>query len=116
MNITTLDAQPGELSVRFELTCFACPEQYDAFDEDTDQLIGYVRLRHGRFSVSPDSSSPDIFERRFPSDHLTEPEEEAIAHMSNYSDGVFENYDLRTAYLAVAARKIREYVNSNESS
>jgi len=28
-------------------TCFACPEQYDVYYEDT--LCGYMRLRHGYF-------------------------------------------------------------------
>lgn len=31
-------------------TCIACPEQYDAFDED-GEMVGYLRLRHGVFRV-----------------------------------------------------------------
>ena len=31
-------------------TCIACPEQYDVLDED-DEKIGYLRLRHGRFTA-----------------------------------------------------------------
>jgi hypothetical protein len=30
-------------------TCYACPEQYDVYYEDT--LCGYMRLRHGYFRV-----------------------------------------------------------------
>lgn len=31
--------------LRFELTCGACPEQYDIYKDD--KLVGYVRLRWG---------------------------------------------------------------------
>lgn len=34
-----------------KLTCGACPEQYDAFDEVTGKQVGYLRLRHGHFRV-----------------------------------------------------------------
>lgn len=34
---------------RLVCTCGACPEQYDVFDEKTNQQIGYLRLRHGVF-------------------------------------------------------------------
>jgi hypothetical protein len=40
--------------LRFVLTCDAFPEQYDVFDGDVQ--VGYVRVRHGNFSVS----CPDI--------------------------------------------------------
>ena len=33
-----------------KLTCAACPEQYDAFCEG--RLVGYLRLRHGKFTVT----------------------------------------------------------------
>lgn len=31
-------------------TCGTCPEQYDVFNQDGNK-VGYIRLRHGRFSV-----------------------------------------------------------------
>lgn len=31
-------------------TCGACPEVYEVYKKD--KLIGYMRLRHGRFSVN----------------------------------------------------------------
>lgn len=34
-------------------TCLACPEQYDVYFNSFK--IGYLRLRHGSFSVSTDS-------------------------------------------------------------
>ena len=36
--------------IRLVLTCGACPEQYDATDQQGRQ-VGYLRLRHGGFSV-----------------------------------------------------------------
>lgn len=33
--------------LRLVCTCRACPEQYDVYDGD--DLIGYMRLRHGYF-------------------------------------------------------------------
>ena len=36
------------MRLRLALTCSACPEQYDVFDEQNN-LVGYLRLRHGWF-------------------------------------------------------------------
>lgn len=35
-------------------TCGACPEQYEAYYKD--HQVGYLRLRHGYFSVSCNTS------------------------------------------------------------
>ena len=40
--------------VRLIRTCYACPQQYDAFLDG--KQVGYLRLRHGRFTVE----SPDV--------------------------------------------------------
>ena len=43
------------LKYRLVMTSVACPEQYDVFvigtDPDTDEKVGYLRLRHGRFTA-----------------------------------------------------------------
>ena len=45
----------------FKQTCFACPEQYDVFDEN-DKQVGYLRLRHGYFRVDfPDCGGETIY-------------------------------------------------------
>lgn len=42
-------------------TCDACPEQYDAFDGQ-GRMIGYLRLRHGRFTVDyPDVGGKNVY-------------------------------------------------------
>ncbi len=38
------------MSFRLVQTCGACPEQYDVFDEN-DEQVGYLRLRHGSFTA-----------------------------------------------------------------
>ena len=45
--------------LRLELTCPAVPEQYEVFKDDVQ--VGYLRLRHGIFSVTfPDVMGEDI--------------------------------------------------------
>lgn len=46
------------LEVRLIKTCDACPEQYDAYLGT--QMIGYLRLRHGRFTVEYPDSGGDL--------------------------------------------------------
>lgn len=54
-----MDTQFGD--IRLERTCFACPEQYDAFIGDIQ--VGYLRLRHGRFRVEvPDVGGQTVYE------------------------------------------------------
>lgn len=48
--------------ITLRLTCGACPEQYDAFDE-AGKKVGYMRLRHGHFRVDyPDVCHETIYE------------------------------------------------------
>ena len=79
------------MSVTLEQTCGGCPEQYDARDEN-GTLVGYLRLRHGHFTVQvPDPRGVLVYE--------AEP----------IGDGVFDP-DERDRYLETAKRKIREYL------
>jgi len=41
------------------MTCGACPEQYDVYDDD-DNIVGYLRLRHGMFAAHVDGSGGDV--------------------------------------------------------
>jgi hypothetical protein len=48
--------------IRLVQTCRAYPEQYDAFDEQGNQ-VGYLRLRHGVFTVDcPDSMGKTVYD------------------------------------------------------
>jgi len=43
-------------------TCAACPEQYDVFNSD-DEQVGYLRLRHGYFRADvPDCGGETVYE------------------------------------------------------
>jgi hypothetical protein len=41
--------KPLAEELKLELTCEMCPEQYDVYWKET--LVGYLRLRHGRFAA-----------------------------------------------------------------
>jgi len=69
-----------------ELTCGACPEQYDVFKGPIP--AGYLRLRHGEFRADvPDCGGEAVFE--------AEPE----------GDGVFEDHE-RERFLRLAIKAI----------
>jgi hypothetical protein len=71
-------------------TCDACPEQYDAFLDG--QLVGYLRLRHGYFSVECPNSGGELVYSAYP-----------------YGDGIFE-YEERDKYLNVAKEAIYNWI------
>lgn len=73
-------------------TCEACPEQYDAYREgNRDEIIAYLRLRHGTFRVEcPDVGGTEVYRAN--------PE----------GDGIFE-YEERDKYLTEAVKAIMEY-------
>lgn len=71
-------------------TCGACPEQYNAFYKD--KQVGYLRLRHGCFTVNyPDHMGHLIYE--------AEPE----------GDGCFHKGE-RDHYLKKARKAIKEAI------
>lgn len=60
--------------IRLEMTCGACPEQYDAFVGD--QQVGYLRLRHGYFRVEfPDVNGETVYETATIGDGIFDPDE-----------------------------------------
>ena len=83
----------GNMEIKLERTCFACPEQYDAFDEKGNQ-VGYLRLRYGYFTVTyPDVNGKLIYE------------------IQPKGDGLFED-DEREQYLHIAKEKIMEEIEN----
>lgn len=93
------------MSVRIVQTSIACPEQYDIYDAD-DELVGYVRLRHGKFTV--ERHGHEVFRREFPIQEgvKLEPEEREILFPGEYHDSVFGSDTARDAYLEIALRKV----------
>ena len=60
--------------IRLVQTCGACPEQYDAFEGDTQ--VGYLRLRHEHFRVdAPGCGGQTIYEASPSGDGMFEPDE-----------------------------------------
>jgi hypothetical protein len=76
--------------IRLVQTCGACPEQYDAFDGD--RQVGYLRLRHGGFTVS----CPD-------------PGGELVYDASPNGDGIFD-VEERDYYLRFAVDAIERWI------
>ena len=74
-------------------TCEACPEQYDAFYKN--ELVGYLRLRHGTFTVScPDVGGSPVY-------------------MTNTrGDGSFWDEEEREKELKRACSAIKQWVSS----
>jgi len=78
--------------ITFVRTCLACPEQYDAFDED-NKLIGYLRLRHSRFTVEcPNVGGELVY----------------VANLEGGGIGIFENEE-RYEHLKKAAQAISKH-------
>lgn len=84
--------------IRFELTCGACPEQYDAFVGN--KIVGYLRLRFGHFTVScPNVGGEYVYE-------------------TNIGDsgwaGMFLSDDERTTELAAAREAIAKWWRAHD--
>jgi len=75
--------------VHLDMTCGACPEQYDA--TIGNQVVGYLRLQHGHFTVEcPTTGGAYVYE--------AEP----------VGDGMFENWE-REKYLTAAKEAILKW-------
>lgn len=74
-------------------TCTACPEQYDVYDGK--KQIGYLRLRHGHFTVY----YPNVFG-------------ELIYEANPNGDGIFED-DERKDYLDAAKKAIATRISED---
>ena len=75
-------------------TCYACPEQYDAFVDG--EQVGYLRLRHGEFTVE----YPDVYGKLI---YEAEPE----------GDGLFSDNE-REYFLNKAKEEINKQLKEGE--
>lgn len=82
------------MKIELRQTCGACPEQYDAYVGET--MVGYLRLRHGAFSVTcPDASGEDVY--------IIAPND----------DGIFDD-DERDKYLTYAKAVIYQWLDKTD--
>lgn len=80
----------------FYKTCWACPEQYDVYD-DKEKIVGYVRLRWGRLTCEyPDVGGELIYD----------------ADIGDSWCGEFDNDEQRQFHLMAIADKILERMNN----
>lgn len=78
-----------------ERTCYACPEQYDVRNAE-GYLVGYMRLRHGFFTVE----CPDIMGTKV---YKALPE----------GDGVFQEHE-QLYFLTLGVRAINKWLEENK--
>lgn len=86
-----------------ELTCAACPEQYDVYLKD--KKVGYLRLRHGVFRCDyPDCGDETIYKAYPKGDGMFEYEERhmylqgALAALTNKLNIDDFNYEIKSDY------------------
>ena len=76
--------------LKFVMTCGACPEQYDAFLDG--EQVGYLRLRHGHFSVEcPDSGGTEVYAAKTKGDGLFY-EDERDFHLSMAARAILNDH------------------------
>lgn len=84
----------------FNQTCYACPEQYDVFDSNGNQ-VGYVRLRYGSLTCTyPDVGDEEIY----------------YENIGDGWTGCFTSEEERTYHLNVIAYKIHERMNKPDKA
>lgn len=90
---------PQDLEIngyKLVLTCPACPEQYDVFDNDGKKM-GYLRLRHGWFRADAPVCGGDTVYESHPN-----------------GDGIFDD-DEREPELTKAVEAIQAWWKNHES-
>ncbi len=71
-------------------TCIACPEQYDVFDAEGNQ-VGYLRLRHGYFRADvPDCGGKTVYEANTEGDGMFEANEK-YDHLQKATIAIINN-------------------------
>ena len=80
--------------LKFVMTSCACPEQYDVYKGD--EAVGYVRLRHGNFSVRTADQGVSLYFNR-----ITD-------------EGCFDSSESRAIHLGRAACAINRYIAFTE--
>ena len=83
---------------RLDLTCFACPEQYEVYDPQS-VLVGYIRLRHGILKVHcPDIGGDVVYNVKTIGDGVFDIESgERLYHLTKSIEAI-QAYTLRNIF------------------
>ncbi len=95
-----MDVHDGPSEINLVQTCGACPEQYDAFMDG--EKIGYLRLRHGFFSVEYTPDEETVYTANPKGDGCFEPDEQE-AYLTEAKQALFERHMLTKIGLAMQA-------------
>lgn len=97
--MVNLSGGEEKMNLRFERDGYACPEQYGVYNDDNNELVAYVRLRHGNLTVEcPDCGGDLVYEHKF----------------VNAQKGCFDDDDERYEYLIEVSKAIVEYYQEVE--
>lgn len=79
----------------FVVTCEACPEQYDVYDENANQ-VGYVRLRWGYlYAQCPHVGGVTVYSVDLDHDGGSfSSDEERMHHLNSIAEAITEHYVL----------------------
>ena len=89
-------------TIHFKQTCQACPEQYDVFYHHTagDVIeIGYVRLRHGKLTLSKEPLGEVFYTQDF-----------------NTIDGCFDNEQQRWQYFTIMSEVLIKHYGYHDQT
>lgn len=81
--------------LQFERTGYACPEQYDVFDENHHQ-VGYIRFRWGTLTCCyPDWNGECIYEKSVggPAAGIFESDEQRDMYLRNIAVAIYKTLD-----------------------
>ena len=95
----SLSDLPSYGGLYFMCTCGACPEQYDVFDADGNE-VGYVRLRHG--ALTAEYTGEGANEEQYILGELVYENDEDVG------DGCFDTDPMRDKHLAAIGVALQE--------
>ena len=91
---------------RFDLTCFACPEQWDVYDSN-DTQVAYIRLRHGTMKVHcPDYGGDIVYEVRPMGDGIFN-DSERLIHLTAATTAI-QNWIISQKFKAIQWNDVEE--------
>lgn len=101
----------NESEIRLEMTCGACPEQYDAFVDD--KQVGYLRLRHGHFRVEfPECGGETVYESDTIGDGIFDDSEREL-HIRRAVDAIAEKLGVKLTVSELDMDYDLQYANQN---